>query len=172
MSQLSYQQWDAIADSYIPLLALLCAVHLSYFFLKGTACFKHGILAYSKQTALRILAIILSIIWVYTLMFLDENLKIWPSITIGEQVLDYSTHTALALVFNCYLFCSALSSQPLLSFIITLSMVLYLLLMKYQNYHTFADMFTTTMIVLPPMYLIMKKSTRPFVIHTPLTNTL
>jgi len=46
---LSYRQWDAIADSYIPLLALLSVMHLVLYVLHGTHCFKAFIFQYLKQ---------------------------------------------------------------------------------------------------------------------------
>ena len=155
----TYQQWDAIADTYIPFLALLCSIQLVMYFLSGTELLKAFILVYLKSSMLRLLCILTCVVWVYAIMFIDAHFKIWPSINISANPLDYSTHTALALVFGCYLYCATINSQRLLAYGTAASMVLYLLLMKYQNYHTFADMLTTMLVVLPPVYLILKKVT-------------
>lgn len=158
MNYLTYEQWDAIADSYIPIMALLCALYLIYSFVINTKKLKKNINLQYKHTALQCAAISISVIFVYAIMLLDNHYKFWPSIDAGNQQLDYSTHTALALVFSCFLFCGTVIKQKYLALITLGSMVLYLLLMKYQNYHTFADMLTTIMVVLPPIYWLMEST--------------
>ena len=158
MNYLTYEQWDAIADSYIPVMALLCLLFLAYSFFVNTKKLKKNITLQCKHSAFQCFAILASVVWVYAIMFLDNHFKFWPSITLDNQVLDYSTHTALGLVFSCFLFCSTVIKQKYLALMTFASMVLYLLLMKYQNYHTFADMLTTIMVVLPPMYWLMEST--------------
>lgn len=160
MSLLTYQQWDAIADSYIPLMAVLSLIHVLHVFFSGSSFSKLVSWTNIKSLVVRILTITVCIAWVYGLMFLDNHLKIWPSLSINNQVLDYSTHTALALVFSTYLFCANIKRKPVRAYLSLVSLVLYLLLMKYQNYHTFADMLTTTVVVLPPMYLLLTRMSK------------
>lgn len=154
--ELSFQQWDVIADSYIPVLALLSAIHLALYFLQGTQFCKGFIFEYLKHSLLRLACIILCLIWVYGLMFLDHALNIWPSFNYNGHILDYSTHTALAWVFSSYLFFAYQKHFKWIAGLIVMSMALYLGLMKYQNYHTVADMLTTSLVVLPPMALLLK----------------
>lgn len=160
MSLLTYQQWDAIADSYIPLMAVLSLIHVVHVFLSGSSFSKVVSWANVKSLFVRVLTITACTAWVYGLMYLDKHLNIWPSLSINNQVLDYSTHTALALVFSTYLFCANLKRHPARAYLSLVSMGLYLLLMKYQNYHTFADMLTTTVVVLPPMYLLLNRMSK------------
>lgn len=156
---LSYRQWDAIADSYIPLLVLLNVMHLVLYVLHGTHCFKAFIFQYLKQSSIHIACILLCLIWVYGLMFIDNALKIWPAFSYDGHILDYSTHTALAWVFSCYLFFVYQQRFKLVSVLLLITMGLYLCLMKFQNYHTFADMLTTSLVVLPPMVFVFKTVT-------------
>ncbi len=160
MSLLTYQQWDAIADSYIPLMAVLSVVHVVYLFLSGSVLKKVLTWANIKSLVVRVFTITACVAWVYGLMYLDSHFKIWPSLSINNQVLDYSTHTALALVFSGYLFSANIKREPARAYLSMISMVLYLLLMKYQNYHTFADMLTTAVVVLPPMYLLLNRMSK------------
>jgi hypothetical protein len=161
MSFFTYQQWSVIGHCYIPLMALLCAVSLISYLVKYSQFLTTHNPSHLKATALQLMAIIVSLSWVYGLMFLDNHFKLWPSVTIDNQPLDYSTHTALAWVFSCFLYCSYITRQAIFAYLSLVSMVLYLMLMKYQNYHTFADMFTTTIVVLPLIYYLQKKTIRP-----------
>ncbi|MGI0117903.1 hypothetical protein [Zooshikella sp. RANM57] len=129
---MSYQQLDMIADSYIPILLLISLIG----FIKSS--FYNGFL----KTSYEALPFLIGIIFIYSLMFVDIKLEIWPMLS-----LDYSTHTALALVFVCGI--SFWGKRQLIGVVI--SMVLYCLLMMYQNYHTLLDILTTSVAVLPAL---------------------
>lgn len=127
---MSYEQLDCIADSYIPLLIVVTL------FLLGRQS-----LAESFQKILgSVLALVASILFIYLLMFADQKLSLWSS-----AELDYSTHTALALCFVCLL---SFRGASWFGFAL-ISMILYCGLMLYQEYHTVADILTTSLAVLP-----------------------
>lgn len=147
LNMLTYEQWDTIADVYIPLLLLLSLCHLAYFISKKEI----------RKAATIFTATVLSVFYIYAWMFLDQALLIWPSFSVAGQVLDYSTHTALAWVFVCQLI--MINKTSLYASVV--SMVLYLALMLYQQYHSIADMVTTTAVVLPILYVLQKQAVKP-----------
>lgn len=127
---MTYEQLDLIADSYIPVLFFITlSFHTRIWVNQG-----------AKKTLLTALPIFIGIIYIYSLMFIDNHLDIWASAD-----LDYSTHTALALVFITTL--SFMSSRHCIA--ATLSMLAYCALMLYQEYHSVADMVTTAAVVMP-----------------------
>lgn len=132
---MSYQQLDFVADSYIPILLLFVLITL----LKGV--FKEGVLKVLQSA----LPFIIGVVFIYALMFIDNTFKIWTTLT-----LDYSTHTALALVFVCGV--SFWGKKQRIT-VIT-SMIFYCLLMLYQQYHTVMDILSTVVVVLPMLCLI------------------
>ena len=127
---MTYQQLDAIADSYIPLLGILTLVWL----LRKAS--RLGV----KSAFIEAVTTSLGAIYIYALMFLDAYFAAYASIG-----LDYSTHTALALVFVTTL---ALIGKEVRR-ITVISMICYCLLMLYQGYHTLADMALTSLMTLP-----------------------
>ena len=127
---MTYQQLDAIADSYIPLLGILTLVWLL------TKASRLGI----KSALIETVTTSLGVMYIYALMFLDAYFTAYASIG-----LDYSTHTALALVFVTTL--AFIGKQ--VRRITVISMVCYCLLMLYQGYHTLADMALTSLMTLP-----------------------
>jgi len=133
---LTYQQLDVLADSYIPVLLVICLICLVM------ESIKLGFKRKLNESCSLIIAIIL----VYMLMALDNHFRIWPSFG-----LDYSTHTALSLVFVIYL---SSKSMPLLVFSL-LSFLFYVLLMLYQEYHTLADIISTSAILLLPFWVLL-----------------
>ena len=88
----------------------------------------------------------------YGLIFLDNKLQLWPALG-----LDYSTHTAVALVLVVYLLANSLKA----SWFWLTSLVGYVLLMLYQRYHTVADIMTTAIVVailyLPVVFVLFRK---------------
>ncbi|WP_318502654.1 hypothetical protein [Photobacterium leiognathi] len=84
---MTYQQWALIADIYTPMIALACFISILRVMMKGNV----------QQGFIRLGSVVLSALFIYGVMFLDNALHIWP--TFG---LDYSTHTAIALVFVAY----------------------------------------------------------------------
>lgn len=127
---MTYEQWDAIADAYIPLLLIITLL----FIVRDVI--RKGI----GQTIGSIIALVISIVIAYAIMFIDIALNIWPSF---ES--DYSTHTALALVFVCY-FSLRIKAQMIT---VVTSLLAYFGLMVYQQYHTVLDILSTTLVLLP-----------------------
>jgi hypothetical protein len=93
----------------------------------------------------------LAVVYVYGWMYVDIKLGIWP--LVGW---DYSTHTALAwaLVWANF-FSNKTARVPAM-----ISLGLYLALMDYQNYHTWADMISTSLLIAPFIYWLFKKGKR------------
>ncbi|MCL6269368.1 hypothetical protein M3P05_05335 [Sansalvadorimonas sp. 2012CJ34-2] len=140
---LDYETLDTIADSYIPLLCVWVLVSVYLAVHRGD---RYGVKRQLK-------CLLSGLVIVYGLMFLDEALAIWPAFD-----LDYSTHTALSLMFILYLS----KFQPggrVLQFV---SFVAYLLLMRYQEYHSYLDMVTTGLIVGGAYLWSMKKMMKSF----------
>jgi len=87
----------------------------------------------------------------YGLMFLDNATKIWPRFG-----LDYSTHTATALVLCLYIGMNV--QQKLWWGILGISLVSYGELMVILHYHSWADILTTAIPVGGIMALIYQLS--------------
>ncbi|MFT6985056.1 MAG: hypothetical protein ACJAT7_000863 [Psychromonas sp.] len=122
------------ADLYTPLL-LLC---WGYYWQKA-----------SRQTRRsQIKRLLLCVVIVYSVMLLDNYLHIWPSLE-----MDYSTHSAVALLFVVSL---SLQNKHLL-LIAPLSLCVYFYLMWRLNYHSVADMLITSFVLLPAFIYINKK---------------
>lgn len=124
----SYATLDAIADAYTPLLALTCLVLL----LRPL----HGL--QWRVLGLRGASLAAGAFVAYGLMFLDNRLAIWPM-----AQLDYSTHTAVALVLAIFLS----MYWPASRLLCWVSLCAYGLLMLYQRYHSLADILTTAAVV-------------------------
>ena len=139
---LTYQELDTIADAYIPTLLIISLVVF--------------VIDIPKQGFKRKLnefgSLIIAVLLVYAIMTIDNYLEIWPKFH-----LDYSTHTALSLVFVVYL---SAKNMTLLA-LSALSFVLYVLLMLYQEYHTLADIISTfTILILPFWALLFRPPTK------------
>jgi hypothetical protein len=91
-----------------------------------------------KQLIVHTSILIFGLLLAYGLMFIDARYQIWP--TLG---LDYSTHTAVALVMIIFL-CIAVRKYAL---VWAGSLMCYFLLMLYQEYHSIADIITTGLVV-------------------------
>lgn len=116
------------ADLYTPLLVLIWLFYL-----------------YQGTTAIRnaeITVLLCSLLLVYALMFLDRYLNIW-----GYFSLDYSTHSAVALIFVVNL----TWRNKILLMLAPLSLFAYFCLMRALNYHSLADAFTTILFLLPAL---------------------
>lgn len=120
----SYATLDAIADAYTPLLALASLVLL----LRPLRALQWQVLG------LRLASLAAGALIAYGLMFMDDRLAIWP-----VAGLDYSTHTAVALVLVMFLS----RHWPKARWPGWLSLCAYGLLMLYQQYHTVADIVST-----------------------------
>lgn len=76
---------------------------------------------------------------VYIVMFLDKWLGIWAHLH-----LDYSTHTAAAL--GMIMFISAKQSMQVKA-TLGISLIIYVAIMNFLNYHSLADMVTTAIFI-------------------------
>lgn len=132
----SYETLDAIADAYTPLLALvsLTLIILPLFNLRW------------QLAGVRLLTVTGVLLIAYGLMFLDGRFEIWS--TFG---LDYSTHTAVALGLTTFV----AINNPKLTTIWFGSLIAYVLLMLYQQYHTVADIAVTGAVVIVPTWLLL-----------------
>ncbi|KJF98789.1 hypothetical protein [Photobacterium leiognathi] len=135
---MTYQQWALIADVYTPMIALACLITILRVMMKGNV----------QQGLIRLGLVASSTLFIYGVIFLDNALHIWP--TFG---LDYSTHTAIALVFVAYF----IVYKSRLMHLIVISMFSYALIMVHQHYHTVADILTTTVFILPVLLLIQSR---------------
>lgn len=136
---LTYEQLDFIADLYIPVIGFI-----SLFFLVNV--FRSlGLLKALINAALLAGAVV----YIYVLMFVDQHFLLWQSLG-----LDYSTHTALALVFVVFL---ALKGFRLMV-VSVLSMLFYAGLMVYQDYHSVLDIVSTCGVVVPGVVWLLAKN--------------
>jgi len=78
----------------------------------------------------------------YAIMFVDNHLSLWPQFN-----MDYSTHTAVALVLVVNLWVMMNFLQGIWSVSLLVSLLGYFLLMLYQQYHTVADILSTAVVV-------------------------
>lgn len=120
-----YQTLDAIADSYTPGLFIL--VLASYVCLVK----KDGV----KAILSHIVFLAISLIYAYSFIALDSHFHLWESLG-----LDYSSHTSVSIVFAVALY--LLHPSKLKA--IVASLLIYALLMLYQEYHSLIDIVTTT----------------------------
>ena len=130
---LNYETLDAIADAYIPLLALL-----------AFGMVVSGLwMAQWKLSAIKLLSLIGIAFVSYGFMMLDAYFNIGPIF-----YLDYSTHTAVSLGLIIFLYFNARR----LAIVWIGSSILYLMLMLYQQYHTIADILVTGVVVGFPVW--------------------
>ena len=135
---MTYQQIDFIDDLYIPILALITIGLL----------IKDALSQGLKKQSKAIGVLLLSVAVAYLLMAIDNTLMIWPAFGF-----DYSTHTALALVFVVTL---SLRSRKYLVFSVV-SMLFYATLMVYQQYHTVGDILSTAAVLAPLLIMLQKR---------------
>ena len=138
-----YHQLDTIADAYTPLLLIL-----------ALACVAR--LWWQQRWALAsVWRTVASVLWVafvsYGVMSLDKTLNIWP-----KWRMDYSTHTAVAggltILITALLFTARHINlvkgvkskwEVIAALAVAVTSACYFALMVYQQYHSFADIFTT-----------------------------
>lgn len=116
-----------ISDLYTPLLIF---IWLFYLYQKAA----------TRRAEIKVL--LLSLLLVYTVMFLDNYFNIWPI-----WGLDYSTHSAVALIFVINLSWR----NKILRLFAPLSLLVYCCFMWKLNYHSFADILTTLLVLLPAL---------------------
>lgn len=136
---MTYKQLDTIADAYVPLLAILALISIAY---KITT--KNGRFSRLGKDLMHLFVPVFA---VYALMFIDKALGIWSSVG-----LDYSTHTALSLVLIIFL----CRHQPKFLLFYASSLLAYILLMLYQNYHSVADIISTACVIFLIHFLLLK----------------
>lgn len=130
----SYETLDAIADSYNPLLLVISIGVI-------------GIALYTRRWRLALmmaLTIVVGAAIAYSVEYFDHALQIWPRFG-----LDYSTHTAAAVVLVVFL---SMNARRLIVLWIG-SLFAYFGLMLYQHYHTVGDILTTLLAVIVPIVL-------------------
>lgn len=137
-----FAQWAFVADAYSPLLVILFLIQ------SQRSWMKEGAPAALKQAG----GVCLSLVFIYTLMWVDGRLGIWRSMT-----WDYSTHTAFALVFVIFLGRSGIAKA-----VSWLSLGLYAGLMMYLHYHSLVDIVTTSVAVAPVVYGIKRLFIKAF----------
>lgn len=134
----SYETLDTIADAYTPLLVIVSLAFIV------VALFR----AQWRVAGLRLLTVSVVVTIAYGLMFFDARFNIWS--TFG---LDYSTHTAVALVLVAFL----TANRPRLTVLWVGSLIAYVLLMLYQGYHTVSDITVTAAVVIVPTWLVVAR---------------
>lgn len=138
---LDYETLDWIADSYIPILVILSFALL----------LRNMFLSQWRELALHVIILSFGLLVAYGLMFIDSKLKFWSMLE-----LDYSTHTAVALVVVIFLVVAAKKY----AFVWLGSLVCYFLLMLYQGYHSVEDIVTTMicvgLLVLSVVFLLLR----------------
>ena len=140
MAFLDYQTLDTLADAYVPALAITALISMG-------AKLKQPRHALKEFCSFLLLAFI-----AYGIMFTDTAHHLW-----AKKGWDYSTHTATAAACTWYLFWLHKSQRVLGGFFhITgvmlfwpLSFIGYLVLMRFQQYHSWADMLTTLLALMP-----------------------
>jgi hypothetical protein len=131
----TYETLDTIADVYTPVLAVASLAFIATSLVKT----KWRL----ARSQLLLLGAFLAI--AYGLMFLDNRFGLW-----GTLGLDYSTHTAVAVVLSAFL----IAIRPQLTWPVVCSLFAYLSLMLYQRYHTVLDIVSTALVVGIPTWLI------------------
>ena len=138
---MSYEQLDAIADAYIPLLGLLLLGFIA----------RQLINKQYNKVARFSLHTLISLTLVDALMAFDNYFQLWPAVS-----LDYSTHTALALAL-IMLLSRATKIQVPWQVALVGSFLAYAILMLYQQYHTIADIVSTAFALVPCLTFINRK---------------
>lgn len=131
---LSYETLDVVADSYNPLLLIVSIGVI-------------GMALYEKRWRLGLmltLTIVVGAAVAYGFKYLDQTLYIWTWFG-----LDYSTHTATAVVLVVFL---SMNARKIFALWMG-SLLAYFGLMLYQGYHTVGDILTTLLAVIVPVVL-------------------
>ncbi len=123
---LSFKQLDYIADLYIPVLLLIVI---------GVWIRNCWDKKYQKVIS-QVVDLVIGVLVVYGLRYIDILLGLFE-----KYGMDYSTHTAAAL-----LLCGMIAFRfNALKRYVLISLILYFLLMVYQNYHSFSDIVVTSL---------------------------
>lgn len=144
---LDYHTLDFIADSYTPLLLLsLITIILTTFTATSTTAHRW------RRLGGDVLLLCYGVVVTYGLMFADKAWALWPTID-----LDYSTHTAAALILVLLVHRGA----AVIRWPSSLLFLSYAGLMVYQKYHTMNDILSTAIVVVllfcPVIFWVDKK---------------
>lgn len=128
----SFELLDKVADAYTPLLgvAWLALIGQSAIFRQWRRAFWRLVLGLS------------ALVIAYSFMWADNAFLWWPSVG-----LDYSTHSAVALALAAAIG----ASSPGLRLPVAATVLAYFLLMLHQQYHTVADIVSTSAAVAAPL---------------------
>ena len=137
---MDYETLDAIADSYIPALAVLLLIGLLHRCYMDWPRWRATASIFAFSLCLLVVS--------YALMFVDNAMQLWPRFG-----LDYSTHTAVSLV----LVISLCLIYPKRKILLIATFVGYAALMLYQKYHSIADILSTAGIIIILSIPIYKK---------------
>jgi len=127
-----YETLDTIADAYTPLLGGLWLI----------LALSPLVQRQWRLAGMRVAFGLATLAVCYGLMFADKALGLWPAVG-----LDYSTHSAVAIAAVGIL-CTLL---PRGRAAWLASLFAYFALMRYQRYHSVADILSTTAVVAPPV---------------------
>jgi hypothetical protein len=133
---LSYEILDTIADSVNPTLLVVALIVIGM-----TMASRRWRLA-----GMQILSMFAGLFVAYGFMMADNKLKIWPAFG-----LDYSTHTAVAIVLVAFLTIYVKKLTPIWLGILSA----YIVLILYHRYHSLADILATALVVTAPIVLAM-----------------
>lgn len=147
---LSYQTLDRIADAYVPALAVVVLISIAVQLAQPRVALSE----FCKVLLLAMLA--------YGVMFMDAAQGLWR-----HWGWDYSTHTATAAACCWYLFwlhkgrriAGGIFQLTWVKVFWPVSLVGYLGLMRYQHYHSWVDM-ATTLLALVPLFAVHFLATR------------
>lgn len=132
---------EIAADAYIPALMLACLGLVVKPMLRGER----------RQAVSRLAFLGAGCALAFGLRWLDERYRFWP-----RAGMDYSTHTAVALVLALVLLVSVRRGR----WLVMLTLPGYGLLMLSLGYHTVADMLSTTVAVLALYYPVIRYASR------------
>jgi len=134
---MDYETLDKIADSYIPVLAIIAFL--------ASVLVSSGSQNRVKIALIRLSGLSILLGAAYGFMLLDNAYSIWPNLG-----LNYSTHTAVSLVLALFL----VMLIPKLFLLWSASLVVYCGLMLYQEYHSVADILSTAFVLFIAMAVV------------------
>ncbi|WP_370980866.1 hypothetical protein [Agaribacterium sp. ZY112] len=133
-----------LADLYIPTLALLYLAKVRIERAERTN--QPSRVNYKKLS----LYFFFGLIWIYGLGQVDAYFSYWH-----HWGMDYSRHSAMALLLLVALYCQVEKPKTvLINGIYALSLVIYALLMKHLGYHSLADVISTSAACLPILVVL------------------
>lgn len=135
-----YGLLDILCDLVNPLLVLVAVCHVV------VAGLRHRF----KTVLPLAVTVTVGLSLVYGLLIIDHVSDLW-----SRAGLDYSTHTAFAMVM-----CSALNKVINSQYLMWLILAGYLVLMLIQGYHSVLDLVATSSLIAPALYGISRLEQR------------